>query len=188
MGIKNLFMFLLLAGLTTTTHATGGSCEQGFAENPLMGPWKLSKITKDPDPNSSDRLPYPESIVIHPTYIKIKLPAHSAPITYGLAEHGSLWQKRTQVYDKVPDQAPYTLLTESVTYFKGRKLTGKGDSIFIELKWIRKDTDGNVRYVIPGSYAFELNGKKLLFTRTNDIDNPKEGRTQTVYQATYTRQ
>ena len=178
------FVFILLIGSTTITYASGGSCEQSFAESPLMGSWKLSKIIRDPDPNPTDQLPYPESIIISPTgSIEIKLPGQSASVTYGFAENKPVQGKKTHIYDKMPDQDPYTVSTEFITHFRR-------DSIFIELEWFIPDKKTNIDYVIPGSYTFEIKNDKLVFTRTNGKkdDLLRWRGAQTAYQATYIRQ
>ena len=149
MFIKIFFIFVLLMGLSVVAWASGGSCEQSFAKSPLMGSWKLSKITRDPDPNSIDQDPYPESIVISPTgSIEIKLPSQSAPVTYGFAKNKSIKGEKKHIYDELPSQDTYTLTTKYITHFRG-------DSIFIALEWFIPDKKfNNLKHVIPGVLCF----------------------------------
>ena len=188
MFIKIFFIFVLLIGLSTTVYATGGSCEQNFAESPLMGSWKLLKITEEPRSNPLGKYPYPESIVIKPTSnkeytgdIEIKLLSKSAPLVYNFSKNGPIWKTTKVVYDKVPDQAPYTLFTTSGVRFETE------NSLVIELRWEKQDKDGNTEWISFASYTVIVEGETILFTRTN-IDDPSKSNTPTVYKATYTHQ
>ncbi len=196
MFIKNLFV--LWTGLSITAYATGDSYEQSSAKKPLLGSWELAEeviperfamYLADSRQNVVlIKELYPENVVVRPIgyvapdrgQIEIKFSNESAPLVYEFSKHGPTTLSTKVTYDKVPDQAPYTLFTGAVVYFEE-------ESFFVKLGWKKKDENGNVEYEGSGSYTFMVEGDTLLFTLTN-INDPSKEHTPDIYSATYTRQ
>ena len=189
MSQKFKLILLCLCGVVSfsviVTLASATSCEEGACSTKkapsLYNSWQLLEVIKHP-PEETDKVgSYPESITIeNQGIVYIKLPYRSQALSYGFVDSGVITSTKNQLYDKVPNQEPYTLITRSVVSFNG-------DFLHIDFTWTKKNQKGQVEYKVPGSYRMELQGKRLLFTRTLDEDNPAENRTQLIYQAIYTQ-
>ena len=150
----------------------------------LFGVWNFMEKTKNPMPESG-LAPFPKTIIIESIgedQGKLTLQLHSQSKTkiYPFSKTKPKETKSVQVYDNqdITHKETYSLEETATTFYSEGVLK-------VDLEWIKKT--GETKSSIPGNYSFALDGKRLIFTRTNDKNLPEENRFQSVFKALYKR-